>query len=255
GPVLSRHAATLADRAPSRRPAGAGGDARAPALLRVLPAQDGGAGGPALGLRAPLGAVAAAVRVRDLRRGRQHPGAHPRHRVAHPARDDPHAGRAPHLRGRLARRGGPGGAGLLGRRRAAHRRAAGRPAAGRGALRAASRGLCLRGRPGGGPAPHRALRDQRRRLPGGAPDRPFGRPRHRQLEAEDRRGRHPRHHAVLLRHRCVPALPGSLRGGGHHRADRPGHLPGEQHRPGEEVQRHVRRQRPWLDGPPVRRAG
>ena len=84
---------------------------------------------------------------------------------------------------------------------------------GRRALRAAPGGLRLRRGPGGGAPPHRALRHQRRRLPGNAPDRPFRRPRPGQPQAEDRRRRDPRHHPVLLRHRHLSALPRPLRGG------------------------------------------
>src|SRR4051812_4089495 len=82
GPRPSRSSAagnpaTLADRPPFRRVAELPGIAAAEALLRILPAEDRGAGGPALVLHPPAGAAAAALRLRHLWRGWHHPGPHP----------------------------------------------------------------------------------------------------------------------------------------------------------------------------------
>ena len=124
---------TLADRPAFCRAAGArGGAPAAAAVVRVLPAEDRGAGAAALDLHPPAGAAAAALRLGHLRRRRQHAAAHPRHGGAHRAGDRPGAGGAPDLRGRDPGGGGRGGAAVLGGRRAPHRGAARRSAAGRG---------------------------------------------------------------------------------------------------------------------------
>ena len=78
-----------------------------------------------------------------------HPGPHPCDGGAHRAGNQPDAGRAPHLRRRLPRRGGRGGARLLGGRRAAYRGAAGRCAGRRQRYVPHPGGLCLCRRPGG----------------------------------------------------------------------------------------------------------
>ena len=96
-------------------------------------------------------------------------------------------------------------------------RAAANCGAGR-ALSAAPRRICLRVRPGGGTRGRREVRD----FGGGLPGRASGIRQRRggfgEPEAQDRCGRGPRHHAVLLRYRCVPALSRSLRGRRHSRA-------------------------------------
>ena len=88
-----------------RRAAGARGDApAAAAVVRVLSAEDRGAGAATLDLHPPAGAAAAALRLRHLRGRRQHAAAHPRHGGAHRAGDRPGAGGTSDLRGRDPRR-------------------------------------------------------------------------------------------------------------------------------------------------------
>ena len=85
---------TLAGRDPHRRPAG-----RGPLLLlRVLPAEDRGGGGPAAADAPRAGAAAAVVRLDHLRRRRDDPGADPRPRGRHPAVDADDADGPPVLR-------------------------------------------------------------------------------------------------------------------------------------------------------------
>ena len=145
-----RHARAVADRPALRGAAAAlGRAAGAGAVVRVLPAEERGAGDPALDLHPPAGAAGAALRQRHLRRRRQHPGAHPCDRGPHRRRDVADAGRPPDLRRRLARRGGRRGPAVLGRRRPPHRGPARRRA---GRARTTSphpAGLRLCGGPGG----------------------------------------------------------------------------------------------------------
>ena len=148
-----RAAGTLADRSPVRPAAGSPGPAAGP-VLRVLSAVHRCAGPAAVGVHPAPGAAAAGFRVGDIRRRRQHPGAHPRHALAHPGRDRAGAGRPPDLRGGGARRGGRRRARLPRCGRAPHRGPARRSAQGRG-LCAASRRLCVCRRSGGRPAPRR----------------------------------------------------------------------------------------------------
>ena len=54
----------------ARAPGRGAGSAAAGAVVRVLPAEDRGAGAAALGLHSPAGAAAAALRLGDIRRGR-----------------------------------------------------------------------------------------------------------------------------------------------------------------------------------------
>ncbi len=64
------------------------------------------------------------------------------------------------------------------------------------------------------------LRHRGGRLPGGASGERHDRGRHRESQAQDRRRRRPRDHAILLRHGRVPALSRPLPGRGHRCADR-----------------------------------
>src|SRR4051812_12499883 len=99
-PTLSttadRHSRALAHRPALRGDPGPdGGDPRPRAVFRVLPAEERGARDPAVVLHPPARAHAAALRERDVRRRRQHPGAHACHGGTDRARDEPHAGSAP----------------------------------------------------------------------------------------------------------------------------------------------------------------
>ena len=176
-------------------------------VVRVLPSPDGGDGTNALGLDPPPRPARAGIRVRNLRGGRQHPPPHPRHGAPDPHGDRPHPRGPSHVRRRLPRGGGRGGALLPCGRRPSHRRPARRPSRGRCPLRAAPRRLRPRGRSRGRASPHRRLRGLGRRLPRSPPGRPEPAVRRRQPQTQAGRGSEPRHHPVLLRHGAVPSLP------------------------------------------------
>ena len=76
-----------------------------------------------------------------------------------------------------------------------------------------------------GPQVRGRLRDLRGRVSGKTSRSVERRVRSRQSQAQDRRRRHARHHAVLLRHRRVPAFSRSLRGAGIDAPIVPGILP------------------------------
>ena len=100
---------------------------------------------------------------------------------------------------------------LLGPGHPPHRRAARRCAGGHREIRTARGWLRLCRRSRRRPQDRRRLRDLRGRVSGKASGSAERGVRPRQSQAQDRRGRDARDHAVLLRHRPVPALPRRLR--------------------------------------------
>ena len=123
-------------------------------------------------------------------------------RRADPQRNLAHARRAPDLRRREPRRGRRHRPGLLGARRAQHRRAARRSARAGHQVSAASGRLSRCGRAGRRPEGGRAVRHFGRRLSRNPPGFLDADVRSRESEAQGRRRRRPRDHAILLLADC-----------------------------------------------------
>ena len=163
---------------------------------------------------------------------------------------------APHLTcvGAPARRDPRRRARLLGRGSASHRGAARRPPPGQ-ALRAAPAGFRVCRGPGARAARRRRFRHLGGGVPGGAPRGAERAVRPRQPAREDRRGRDARDHAILFRHRHVPALSRPLRGRRHRRRRScPGILPITRFPHMLRFAQALRRQRAGVAGPSLRRA-
>ena len=184
-----------------------------------------------------------------------HARTHPQRGVARAEGDAAQLRAAPDLHRRQPRRSARHRAQVLGPGHPPHRRAARRRAGGHREVRTARRWLRLRRRPGRGPQDRGRFRDLRGRVSGEASRSAERRVRSRRAQAQDRRRRDARHHAVLLRHRFVPALPRCLRRAGHRRADRAGHPADHAFPAGHAFRQALRRIDSRLAGASLRRAG
>ena len=199
------------------------------------------------GDRAPR-AARAELRLGDLRRGRLDARAHPRHRRAARQGDAAQARRASDLR-RGEPRGDRRGDARLRRapafatssRCAAIRRAA--------STRPMSRRPTATSRPTTLVSAIKAIGDFEVSVsayPEKHPQSPNAAARHRDAEAQGRRGRRPRDHAVLLRQQRLFPLPRRRRGGGDHDPDRAGDRAGAEFQADGQLRQARRRERAGL---------